>query len=45
MRNCWLMFKYSLLPALTILIMMRRRIPQKIMLITRHFSLTQFILK
>jgi len=44
MRNDWLMFKYSLLPALAILIIMRHRILQKIMLNTRHFSLTQFFL-
>ena len=45
MRYYWLMFNYSLLPALAILIILRRRILPKIMLITRHFSLTQFFLK
>ena len=45
MHNGWLMFKYSLLPALAILIILRRRILPKIMLNTRHFSLTQFFLK
>ena len=45
MRNGWLMFKYSLLPALAILIIMRYRILQKIMLNTRNFSLSQFFLK
>jgi len=45
MRYDWLMFKYGLLPSLAILIILRRRILPKIMLNTRHFSLTQFFLK
>jgi hypothetical protein len=45
MRKGWLMFKYSLLPALAVLIIIHRRILKKIMLNTRHFSLTQFFLK